>query len=102
MEEPPIRAQPATRDPPTLPATLAALPGGAVSGLWSRVRAWGRWPGECSLSFGRGRPAVPPGDAPGFRSAVRRHYGHTALPKAADLRALAEPWRPYRSFATWY
>jgi len=38
----------------------------------------------------------------GFRSAVRRHYGHADLPKAAELRALAEPWRPYRSFATWY
>jgi 3-methyladenine DNA glycosylase/8-oxoguanine DNA glycosylase len=33
---------------------------------------------------------------------VRRQYGLADLPTAAELRALAEPWRPYRSFSTWY
>jgi 3-methyladenine DNA glycosylase/8-oxoguanine DNA glycosylase len=37
-----------------------------------------------------------------FRSNVRRQYGLADLPTAAELRALAEPWRPYRSFGTWY
>jgi DNA-3-methyladenine glycosylase II len=38
----------------------------------------------------------------GFRSNARRQYGLTDLPKPAELRTLAEPWRPYRSFGTWY
>jgi DNA-3-methyladenine glycosylase II len=45
---------------------------------------------------------VLPVDDLGFRAAVRRHYGHAVLPRAAALRALAEPWRPYRTFGTWY
>jgi DNA-3-methyladenine glycosylase II len=52
--------------------------------------------------FSLGRPDVLPVDDLGFRAAVRRHYGHAELPRAAARRALAEPWRPYRSFATWY
>jgi DNA-3-methyladenine glycosylase II len=38
----------------------------------------------------------------GFRDGVRRVYALPELPRAAELRARAEPWRPYRSLATWY
>jgi hypothetical protein len=52
------------------------------------------------LIFSLGRPDVLPVDDLGFRAGVRRHYGLDALPTAAALRTLAEPWRPYRTFAT--
>ncbi len=68
----------------------------------TRVKGIGRWTAEMFLIFSLGRPDVLPVDDLGFRAGVRRHYGHAALPRAAELRALAEPWRPYRSFATWY
>jgi DNA-3-methyladenine glycosylase II len=83
-------------------ATLDQLSDEAVIERLIQVRGIGRWTAEMFLIFSLGRPDVLPVDDLGFRSAVRRHYGHADLPKAADLRALAEPWRPYRSFATWY
>src|SRR3954453_656513 len=67
-----------------------------------KVKGIGRWTAEMFLIFSLGRPDVLPVDDLGFRAGVRRHYGYAELPKAAELRALAEPWRPYRSFATWY
>ncbi len=66
------------------------------------VRGIGRWTAEMFLIFSLGRPNVLPVDDLGFRAAVRRQYGLADLPKAKVLRELAEPWRPYRSFATWY
>ncbi len=66
------------------------------------VRGIGRWTAEMFLIFSLGRPDVLPVDDLGFRAGVRRHYGLDALPTAAALRTLAEPWRPYRTFATWY
>ena len=54
-------------------------------------------------------PDVPPqpprraavGDL-GIRRAVERAYGLDELPAAAELTALAEPWRPYRTLACRY
>jgi DNA-3-methyladenine glycosylase II len=38
----------------------------------------------------------------GLQRAMERHYnGGEALTKD-DMRALAEPWRPWASVATWY
>ncbi len=52
--------------------------------------------------FGLGRPDVLPVDDLGFRAAVRRPYSLPDLPSAADPHGVAEPWRPYHTFATWY
>ena len=54
------------------------------------------------LIFSLGRPDVLPVGDLGFRAGVRRQYALPDLPRPAELRALAEPWRPYRTFATWY
>jgi DNA-3-methyladenine glycosylase II len=54
------------------------------------------------LIFSLGRPDVLPVDDLAVRGAVRRQYELPALPSAAALRALAEPWRPYRTFGSWY
>ena len=37
-----------------------------------------------------------------MRKGAQRLYGLDELPKRAELTALAEPWRPYRSVAAWY
>ncbi len=83
-------------------ATIDELPDEAVIERLTQIKGIGRWTAEMFLMFSLGRPDVLPVDDLGFRAAVRRHYGHAALPRAAALRALAEPWRPYRTFATWY
>jgi len=66
------------------------------------VKGIGRWTAEMFLIFSLGRLDVLPVGDLGFRSAVQRLYGLEELPEPAYLRELAEPWRPYRSVATWY
>ncbi|HEY7066868.1 MAG TPA: DNA-3-methyladenine glycosylase [Chloroflexota bacterium] len=83
-------------------ADVDQLPDEAVIAMLTQIKGIGRWTAEMFLIFSLGRPDVLPVDDQGFRSRVRRHYGLAALPKAAELRALAEPWRPYRTFGTWY
>jgi DNA-3-methyladenine glycosylase II len=83
-------------------ATIDELADEEVIAELTRIKGIGRWTAEMFLIFSLGRPDVLPVDDLGFRAGVRRHYGYAALPKAAELRALAEPWRPYRSFGTWY
>ena len=66
------------------------------------VRGIGRWTAEMFLIFSLGRLDVLPVGDLGLRAGVRRFYGLEELPGKEELEALAEPWRPYRSIATWY
>jgi DNA-3-methyladenine glycosylase II len=66
------------------------------------VRGIGRWTAQMFLIFSLGRPDVLPVDDLGLRAGVQQVYGLPALPGRDALTALAEPWRPYRSVATWY
>jgi DNA-3-methyladenine glycosylase II len=66
------------------------------------VRGIGRWTAEMFLIFSLGRMDVLAVDDFGLRAGVRDHYGLAELPGRAFLRTHAEPWRPYRSIATWY
>ena len=67
-----------------------------------RVKGIGRWTAEMFLIFVLNRPDVLPVDDLGLREAVREVYGLSERPKAAEVTARAEPWRPYRTVATWY
>lgn len=84
------------------PERLRELDDDAVVAELVQVRGIGRWTAEMALIFCLRRPDVLPVDDLGFRSAVQREYGLAERPDAATLRAVAEPWRPYRSFATLY
>src|SRR5947209_5211234 len=66
------------------------------------VRGIGRWTAQMFLIFSLGRPDVLPVGDLGLRVGVQRQYGLAAPPDKARLTELAEPWRPYRSVATWY
>jgi len=66
------------------------------------VRGIGRWTAQMFLIFSLGRLDVLPVDDLGLRAAVQAHYRLRKVPDKARLTALAEPWRPYRSIATWY
>ncbi len=74
----------------------------AVIDLLLPVRGIGRWTAQMFLIFSLGRPDVLPVDDLGLRAGVQRAYALAALPDRAALTELAEPWRPYRSVATWY
>ena len=62
----------------------------------------GRWTAQMFLMFSLGRLDVLPVDDLGLRLGVQRHYGLAEPPKRAQLEELGEPWRPYRTVATWY
>ena len=66
------------------------------------IRGVGVWTVQMFLIFCLGRPDVLPTADFGFRAGVRDFFGYSDLPKADVLEELAEPWRPYRSVATWY
>ena len=66
------------------------------------VRGIGRWTAEMFLIFSLGRLDVLPVDDLGLRMGVQERYGLGQMPGKAQLQEMAEPWRPYRSIATWY
>lgn len=66
------------------------------------VRGIGRWTAEMFLIFSLGRPDVLAVDDLGLRNALKKLYELPEIPKPEPMRQLAEPWRPYRSIASWY
>lgn len=66
------------------------------------VRGIGRWTAEMFLIFSLGRLDVLPVDDLGLRVGAQRLYRLRKIPDKRRLIKLAEPWRPYRSVATWY
>lgn len=66
------------------------------------VKGIGRWTAEMFLLFSLARPDVLAVDDYGLRVAMKRLYDLPDLPKPGPMRAIAEPWRPYRSYASLY
>ena len=66
------------------------------------VRGIGRWTVEMLLLFRLGRPDVLPVGDLGVRAGFAHLRGRRKLPEPAQLARAAEPWRPYRSVASWY
>jgi len=66
------------------------------------VRGIGRWTAEMFLIFSLARPDVFDVDDYCIQAAIKRLYKLDALPKPALMRQIAEPWRPYRSYASLY
>lgn len=66
------------------------------------VKGLGRWSADMFLMFHLGRPDVLPVGDLGIRRSVERHYALEALPDAAELTRIAEPWRPQRTLACLY
>jgi DNA-3-methyladenine glycosylase II len=67
-----------------------------------QVRGVGRWTVEMLLIFTLGRLDVLPVDDFGVRAGYAAAYGLSESPKPKILLGLGEPWRPYRSLASWY
>jgi DNA-3-methyladenine glycosylase II len=67
-----------------------------------QVKGIGRWTAETFLIFCLGRPDVLPVTDLGIRKAMQKVYSIPELPKPAEMLAIAQPWRPHRTVATWY
>jgi DNA-3-methyladenine glycosylase II len=82
--------------------TLHDLPDEEVSARITAVKGLGQWSADMFLIFHLRRPDVLPVGDLGIRRAAEKAYGLSGLPDADDLRALAEPWRPWRTLACLY
>ena len=68
----------------------------------TQVKGIGRWTAEMFLIFCLGRPDVLPVGDLGVRKAMQKIYSLEELPVPPTMLAIAQPWKPYRSIATWY
>lgn len=81
---------------------LRRLPDDQVIARLTTVRGIGEWSAQMHLIFHLGRLDVLATGDLGLRAAAGRLYGLGEHATPAQLAALAEPWRPYRSIASWY
>ena len=81
---------------------LAAMSDEEVIDVLVQVKGIGRWTAEMFLIFTLNRPDVLPVDDLGLQQGAQKIFGLRKTPDKKTLTKLAEPWRPYRSIATWY
>ena len=70
----------------------------AIASL-TRLKGFGRWSAEIYLLFAHGRVDVFPADDLAMQIAFQRLKRLEARPTGRVLRALVEPWRPFRGAA---
>lgn len=85
-----------------VPAKLPELDDAAISAMLLPVRGIGPWSIDMFLMFALARPDVLPVGDLGIKKGMQRHFGLRKLPEAAKMLTLAEPWRPFRTIASWY
>jgi DNA-3-methyladenine glycosylase II len=81
---------------------LPLLPDEEIIQALIAVKGIGRWTAEMLLIFSIGRLDVWPVDDLGIVIAAQGLYELPARPKRKELLVLGEPWRPYRTIASWY
>jgi DNA-3-methyladenine glycosylase II len=67
-----------------------------------QVKGIGRWTAQMFLIFSLGRLDVFPYDDLIVRSSIRKLYQLNELPSKQESHAIAEPWKPYSTIASWY
>ena len=85
-----------------VPKRLPKLTDEEVAAMLLPVRGIGPWSVDMFLMFFLARPDVLPVGDLGIRKGMQKHFGLRKLPEAYRMIALAEPWRPYRTIASWY
>jgi DNA-3-methyladenine glycosylase II len=81
---------------------LDALSDEEVIERLTAVKGFGRWTAEMFLMFRLHRPDVLPVGDLGIVTAIQRLYGLRKRPDPKRILKIGEPWRPYRSVASWY
>ena len=84
-----------------LPALEAASDDEVVIAI-TAVKGLGRWSAEMFLMFRLNRPDVFPVGDLGIVKGVQKLFGMKRRPAPRTMQRLAEPWRPYRTAASWY
>ena len=66
------------------------------------IKGFGQWSAEMFLIFRLNRPDVLPLTDLGIIKGMQKLFGLRRRPAPRTMMKLAEPWRPYRSVASWY
>jgi DNA-3-methyladenine glycosylase II len=83
-------------------AALSRLPDDEIAAALTAIPGIGPWTVQGALIVALDREdVVLPGDL-ALRKSVQTAYQLDHLPSPAEVLAIAEPWRPYRSLATSY
>jgi len=83
-------------------AKLHEMPDDEVIAALTQVKGIGVWTAQMFLMFRLARPDILPVLDLGIRNAFRRAYRLRKEPTEKRMRAIAKPWEPYRSVASWY
>ncbi len=83
-------------------AALSGMKDEEVVRVLTSLKGVGVWTAQMFLIFALRRKDVLPSGDLGIRAAVRRAYGFEVLPAPAEVDAVGEKWRPYRTVASWY
>lgn len=70
--------------------------------VMTQVKGIGRWSAEMFLIFRLHRPDVLPAGDLGIVRAIQKAYRLRKPPSATRIQRMGDPWRPYRSVASWY
>ena len=81
---------------------LYRMPDEEVIAAVTAIKGIGRWTADMLLMFSLGRPDVLPVGDLGIQRGIKLVYGLEKMPDAKTMEELAEPWRPYRTAASWY
>jgi DNA-3-methyladenine glycosylase II len=81
---------------------LASMSDDKVTEQLVQVKGIGPWTAEMFLIFCLRRPDILPVGDLGLRRAMQKTYSLSELPSPAVMQNIAQPWKPYRSIATWY
>jgi len=68
----------------------------------TRVKGIGRWTAEMFLIFHMLRPNILPINDLGLKRALSIHYYNNKPVSKNEMYIISNPWRPWRSVATWY
>jgi DNA-3-methyladenine glycosylase II len=79
---------------------LGELSDEEVTARLTAISGIGPWSSDIFLMFHLQRQDVLPVGDLGIRKAFQTVYGLPALPDAAEMQRIAEPWRPYRTVAS--
>jgi DNA-3-methyladenine glycosylase II len=85
-----------------LNAKLLAADDDTIRELLLPLHGIGPWTIDMFLIFAMGRPDVWPVGDLGVRAGMKDVFKLKELPDAKAMAKLAEPWRPYRTYAAWY
>ena len=80
-------------------AALEAMPDEAALAHLTAIHGIGQWTAEVYLLFALGRPDVMPAGDLALLVAAEKLKRKRKRPTPAQLRRMAEPWRPWRSVA---